>query len=55
MLIEKGAQLDLSSEKNISPLHLGAFKGHFECVQLLLETGVVVDSKDESDMVREQG
>lgn len=27
MLVEKGAEYNLASEKNISPLHLAVFKG----------------------------
>jgi len=48
--MDKGAEYNTASEKNISPLHLGVFKGHYDCAALLIEKGADVNFKDESDM-----
>jgi ankyrin repeat protein len=37
MLMEEGADISYSSEKNISSLHLAVFKGHYHIAKLLIE------------------
>lgn len=43
LLIESGAELDVTNEKGLTPLHVAARNGHINIVRLLCLSGCDVD------------
>lgn len=60
MLLEAGADVNVTQDKGITPLHSAAYNGNIELLIVLLEAGAKVKAKTEdgrtpADMAAEQG
>ena len=46
ILLRAGISRDARTKVDRTPLHMAAYEGHYEMVQLLINYGADVDSKD---------
>ena len=46
LLLEQGAEVDVTDLESATPLHHAAFSGHIECVKALLDAGANPDHRD---------
>lgn len=46
LLLDKGAAINVTDERHLTPLGMAAQAGHFKCVNILLENDALVTSRD---------